>query len=67
MRKVVLTSSVMTLPLTAPGGPPSDERQGTTDLRVPYIRAKTEGERVAWRLAGELGLGRAPLRRAVPA
>lgn len=56
VRKVVLTSSVVTLPFTAPGAPPSDERHWTTDLRVPYIRAKTEGERVAWRVAGELGL-----------
>jgi dihydroflavonol-4-reductase len=56
VRKVVLTSSVVTLPFTAPDDPPSDENDGTTDLRVPYVRAKTEGERVAWRVAGELGL-----------
>lgn len=56
VRKVVLTSSVVTLPFTAPGAPPSDERHWTTDLRVSYIRAKTEGERVAWRVAGELGM-----------
>jgi len=56
VRKVVLTSSVVTLPLTAPGAPPSTEADWTTDLRVAYFRAKTEGERLAWRLAGELGL-----------
>jgi dihydroflavonol-4-reductase len=56
VRKVVLTSSVVTLPLTRPGGPPSTEDDWTSDLRVPYIRAKTEAERLAWKLAPELGL-----------
>ncbi len=54
--RVVLTSSVVTLPLTAPGAAPVDEEAWTTDLRVPYIRAKTLGERRAWGLAAELGL-----------
>lgn len=53
VRKVVLTSSVVTLPLTLPGAPPVDESQWTNDLRVPYVRAKTEGEKTAWRVAGE--------------
>lgn len=56
VRKVVLTSSIATLPLTVPGAPPVDERHWAEDLRVPYLRAKTEGERVAWRIAEELGL-----------
>ncbi|MGH2393419.1 MAG: NAD-dependent epimerase/dehydratase family protein, partial [Candidatus Limnocylindria bacterium] len=56
VRKVVLTSSVVTLPLTDPGAPPVDETRWADDLRVPYLRAKTEGERVAWRTARELGL-----------
>ena len=56
VRKVVLTSSVVTLPLTAPGAMPVTEEMWTADLRVPYIRAKTLGERHAWELAGELGL-----------
>lgn len=56
VRKVVLTSSVVAVPLTAPGAPPSTEADWNEDLRVPYIRAKTEGERLAWRLADELAL-----------
>lgn len=56
VRKVVLTSSVITLPFTARGAAPVDERDWTRDLRVPYIRAKTEGEQLAWRRARELGL-----------
>lgn len=54
VRRVVMTSSVVTLPLTAPGAPPSTEDDWTTDLRVPYMRAKTESEQLAWRLAREL-------------
>jgi dihydroflavonol-4-reductase len=53
VRKVVFTSSLVTLPLTARGAPPSDETQWTDDLAVPYVRAKTEGERVAWQVARE--------------
>jgi dihydroflavonol-4-reductase len=56
VRKVVLTSSVVTLPLTAPGAAPSTEADWATDLRITYFRAKSEGERLAWRLANELGL-----------
>lgn len=56
VRRVVLTSSMVTLPLTRPGAPAVDETCWTEDLRVPYVRAKTEGERTAWRLARELGL-----------
>lgn len=56
VRKLVLTSSMVTVPLTAPGAPPVDETAWTDDLRVPYIRAKTEGERNAWRVARECGL-----------
>lgn len=56
IRKLVLTSSVVTLPLTAPDAPPVDETAWTEDLSVPYVRAKTEGERNAWRIARELGV-----------
>lgn len=56
VQKVVLTSSVVTLPLTAPGAAPATEREWNADLRVPYMRAKTEGEQLAWRLAESLGL-----------
>lgn len=56
VRKVVLTSSVVTLPLRRAGEPPATEADWTSDLRVPYFRAKTEAERVAWRLADKLKL-----------
>lgn len=56
VRKVVLTSSAVTVPLTAPGAPPSTEEDWTDDTRVTYIRAKTEAERLAWPLAKALGL-----------
>ncbi len=56
VRRFVLTSSVVTLPLTVPGAPPSDESLWASDLRVAYIRAKTQGEQNAWRLADELAL-----------
>ncbi len=56
VRKVVLTSSVVALPLTRPGDPSSTEEDWNADLRVPYVRAKTLAERRAWELAGELGL-----------
>jgi dihydroflavonol-4-reductase len=56
VRQVVLTSSTVTLPLTAPGAPPSTESDWNADLRVPYFRAKVEAERLAWPLAKELGL-----------
>jgi dihydroflavonol-4-reductase len=56
VRKVVMTSSIVTLPLTQPGASPADETQWADDLRIPYFRAKTEGEKVAWRTARELGL-----------
>ena len=56
VRKVVLTSSAVTVPLTLPGAPPSTEEHWTADTRVTYIRAKTEAERRAWPLAKELGL-----------
>ncbi|HUG26042.1 NAD-dependent epimerase/dehydratase family protein [Piscinibacter sp.] len=56
VRKVVLTSSMVTVPLTAPGAAPSTEAEWNDDLRVPYLRAKTEGERRAWALADELEL-----------
>jgi len=51
VEKIVLTSSVVTLPLTPPGTPPSDENDWTSDTRVPYLKAKTEGEKLAWNIA----------------
>jgi len=56
VRKIVLTSSIVTVPFTARGAPPVDETSWQEDLRAPYIRAKTEGERTAWRLASHLRL-----------
>lgn len=56
VRKLVLTSSVVTLPLTKPGAAPVTEEDWAWDLRAPYIRAKTEGERRGWDLSRELGL-----------
>jgi dihydroflavonol-4-reductase len=56
VRRVVMTSSVVTLPLTLPGAAPSTENDWNPDLRVPYVRAKVESERKAWALAKELGL-----------
>lgn len=48
--RVVMTSSVVTLPLTLPGDPPSTEQSWNTDLRIPYFRGKVESERKAWAL-----------------
>jgi dihydroflavonol-4-reductase len=56
VKKVVLTSSVVTLPLTKPGAAPVTEDDWASDLRAPYIRAKTEGERRGWELSSALGL-----------
>jgi len=54
--KVILTSSIVTLPMTAPGAPPSTEADWTDDTRIVYFRAKKEAEQLAWKLAGELKL-----------
>jgi dihydroflavonol-4-reductase len=54
--KVVLTSSVVTLPFVPRGGPPVTEEEWRSDLKVPYFRAKTLAEKEAWRLADELGV-----------
>jgi dihydroflavonol-4-reductase len=56
VKRIVVTSSSATLPLRRSGDPPADEQDWANDLRVPYLRAKTEGERRAWVLADELGL-----------
>ena len=56
VRRLVLTSSVATLPLSDRRDAVADETMWQTDLRLPYMRAKTEAERTAWRLAGELGV-----------
>lgn len=56
VRRIVLTSSIVSLPMTRPGAPPVTEADWASDLRVPYFRAKTLAERRAWELARELGL-----------
>ena len=58
VRKVVLTSSIATLPMRRPGEPVTTEDTWRTDLRVPYHRAKT------LRGAACLGAGRGARRRA---
>ena len=54
VKKIVLTSSVVTLPLTFPGAAPSNETHWAEDLKVPYLRAKTEGEKLGWEIAKKL-------------
>ncbi|MEJ6003177.1 NAD-dependent epimerase/dehydratase family protein [Paucibacter soli] len=56
IRRVILTSSVVTLPLTAVGAAPVTEDDWATDLRIPYFRAKVESERLAWALAEQLSI-----------
>jgi dihydroflavonol-4-reductase len=56
VRKVVMTSSVVTLPLSDSRDTKVDESTWRDDLRLPYFRAKTEAERLAWRLAQETGV-----------
>jgi dihydroflavonol-4-reductase len=56
VRKVVLTSSTVTLPPGKPGAPPATERGWLSDLSIPYWRAKVMGEKTAWRFADELGV-----------
>ncbi|MFV0296834.1 MAG: NAD-dependent epimerase/dehydratase family protein [Hyphomicrobiaceae bacterium] len=54
--RVILTSSVVTLPLRTPGAPPATEADWNEDLRVPYFRAKTVAEQKAWALARDHGI-----------
>lgn len=56
LRKVVLTSSTVTLPLGTSPEDKKTEADWTEDLSVPYIRAKTLAEKRAWELAEELGV-----------
>jgi dihydroflavonol-4-reductase len=54
--KVVLTSSVATLPRVPPDAPATTEADWASDLAVPYFRAKVEGERAAWKAAEATGV-----------
>ena len=49
--KVVLTSSMVTVPLRRASEPPATEADWQTDFSVPYFRAKTVAEQRAWELA----------------
>lgn len=51
VRKVVLTSSLMAVPLRRPGEPPSTEADWQSDFSVPYFQAKTAAEQRAWELS----------------
>lgn len=51
VRKVVFTSSAMTVPLRRPSEPPATEADWQTNFSVPYFRAKTIAEQRAWELA----------------
>jgi dihydroflavonol-4-reductase len=56
VRRVVLTSSAVTLPLMEPGGRATTEDDWRTDFASPYHRAKTLAEQKAWQLAKQHGL-----------
>ncbi len=56
VKRVIMTSSVVALPLALPGGRAVAESEWALDTRVPYVRAKTEGEKRAWQLTSELDL-----------
>lgn len=54
--RVILTSSIVTLPVAADGAALPDEASWTPQRDVPYIKAKTEAEKLAWAMAKELGV-----------
>ena len=54
--KVVMTSSVATLPRVPRDAPATTEADWASDLAVPYFRAKVEGERAAWKAAEATGV-----------
>ncbi len=56
VRKVILTSSTVTLPMVREGDKWPDEESWNEQKDVPYIKAKTEAEKLAWSLAKELGV-----------
>jgi nucleoside-diphosphate-sugar epimerase len=51
VRRVVLTSSAVTVPMVETGGRATTEEDWRTDFSSPYHRAKTLAEQEAWRLA----------------
>lgn len=54
--RLVLTSSIVTLPQLPKGGPPTTEDHWRTDFSVPYMRGKTLAEQEAWKLAKAHGV-----------
>jgi dihydroflavonol-4-reductase len=54
--RVVLTSSVVTIPMVEAGGRKTTEDDWRTDFTLPYHRAKTLAEQEAWKLAKEHGV-----------
>jgi dihydroflavonol-4-reductase len=56
VRRVVFTSSVVTVPMVELGGRRTTEEDWRTDFTHPYHRAKTLAEQEAWRLAREHGV-----------
>lgn len=54
--KIILTSSAVTLPMVTDGGAWPDEESWNNQTTVPYIKAKTDAEKLAWDLAEELGV-----------
>lgn len=54
--RLVLTSSVVTIPLVPRGGRPTTEEDWRTDFTLPYHHAKTVAEQEAWKLAKEHGV-----------
>ncbi|MEO1649705.1 MAG: NAD-dependent epimerase/dehydratase family protein [Pseudomonadota bacterium] len=58
---IVMTSSVVTLPLRLKTEAPANETMWNKDLGVPYIEAKTRGEQLAWAEADAHGMSLATI------
>lgn len=56
VRRLVLTSSLVTVPLMPKGGRTTTEADWRTDFRLPYHKAKTLAEQEAWQLARTRGV-----------
>ncbi len=54
--RVILTSSIAALPIPADGAALPDETNWNQNKDVPYIKAKTEAEKLAWSKAQGLGV-----------
>ena len=55
IKRVVLTSSIVAVGPTE-RKPPATEEHWNADLQVPYFREKTDGERFARKVAGQIGI-----------